>query len=186
MKAERNLIGDRESNIRKTFLRMNPGLVSKNYSASNSQIVVFRDDLCIEEVGEENEPTTVNECNEREEVPTVEVPSSKMPVANHISSNKNLNNSKITNDSHIRDSTKADFSSMQRFGTKQSYNQNYSAVGNNRLGSHSIFSSMGSDALHQTKQRPVDFPYQSSSNLVTMPGEKVVFRSIENEYDNFS
>lgn len=45
---------------------------------------------------------------------------------------------------------------------------------------------MGSDVLQQTKQRRVDFPYQSSSNLVTMPGEKVAFRSIENEYDNFS
>jgi hypothetical protein len=45
---------------------------------------------------------------------------------------------------------------------------------------------MGSETIQQTKQRPVDFPYQSSSNLATMPGEKVVFRSIENEYDNFS
>jgi hypothetical protein len=45
---------------------------------------------------------------------------------------------------------------------------------------------MGSENLLQAKQRPIDFPYQSSNNLVTMPGEKVVFRSIENDYDNFS
>jgi len=45
---------------------------------------------------------------------------------------------------------------------------------------------MGSDKFVQAKQRPVDFPYQSTNNLVTMPGEKVVFRSIENNYDNFS
>lgn len=47
VKAERNLISDKESNIRKTFLRMNPSLASKNHSASHSQIVVFRDDYCI-------------------------------------------------------------------------------------------------------------------------------------------
>jgi hypothetical protein len=45
---------------------------------------------------------------------------------------------------------------------------------------------MGSENIMQAKQRPVDFPYKSSSNLVTMPGDKVVFRSIENDYDNFS
>lgn len=52
-----------------------------------------------------------------------------MPVANYISANKNMNNSKITNESHLRDSTKADFSSMQRAGAKLSYNQNYSSSG---------------------------------------------------------
>ena len=46
-KAERNLINDKESNIRKTFLRMNPALANNNHSASHSQIVVFRDDYCI-------------------------------------------------------------------------------------------------------------------------------------------
>ena len=47
VKAERNLISDKESNIRKTFLRMNSPLANKNHSSSHSQIVVFRDDYCI-------------------------------------------------------------------------------------------------------------------------------------------
>lgn len=51
---------------------------------------------------------------------------------------------------------------MQRAGTKSNLHQNYSVIGpkNSKVG-HSIFSSLGSDQIKETKQKAVDFPYKS-------------------------
>jgi hypothetical protein len=78
----------------------------------------YIDDMRITEQCEEAEATTINECNDRDDWLTTENPSRKMPIVNHVTAIKNMNNSKLTNESRIRESTQADYSSMQRAGVK--------------------------------------------------------------------
>jgi hypothetical protein len=107
-----------------------------------------------------------------------------MPVVNQVSANKNMNNLKFTNESRIRESTQADFSSMQKTGVKHS--SHYSAIGlptNQRQANNSIFSFSGSDYINPNG-RNGDFPYQSSGSL--KPSSQAALRPIENEYSHFS
>ena len=115
---------------------------------------------------EEAEATTINECNEREDVKTTEAPSRKMPVVNQVAPNRNMNNSKLTNESRIKETTQADFSSMQRAGVRNT--SHYSAIGlaNQPAANNSIFSFSGSEHNKTNSAKPGDFPYLSTGSMM--------------------
>lgn len=68
---------------------MNPSLSIpyKNSIQNSFQKLVHHDDNCIKEEFEDQLPSTINECNDKDEVLTVEAPSRKMPIVNHVISN---------------------------------------------------------------------------------------------------